>query len=125
MFALIAMGVVLLIGFFMRRRGPQMPADPYAYGSAGSSTNPGNMPQYNPAKIGNDAANLAVLDDQLTDLALLEVEARLAFQGKLHSKLVGLLIALGPWAANAWPFASVEHSHLNGGSIGVDAHLPA
>jgi predicted lipid-binding transport protein (Tim44 family) len=56
MFALIAMGVVLLIGFFMRRRGPQMPADPYAYGSAGSSTNPGNMPQYNPAKIGNDAS---------------------------------------------------------------------
>ncbi len=56
MFALIAMGVVLLIGFFMRRRAPQMPADPYAYGSAGSSTNPGNMPQYNPAKIGNDAS---------------------------------------------------------------------
>ena len=56
MFGLIAMGVVLLIGYFMRRRGPQMPADPYAYGSAGSSTNPGNMPQYNPAKIGNDAS---------------------------------------------------------------------
>ena len=56
MFGLIAMGVVLLIGFFMRRRSPQMPNDPYAYGGAGSSTNPGQMPQYNPAKIGNDAS---------------------------------------------------------------------
>ena len=56
MFGLIAMAVVALIGFFMRRRGPQMPADPYAYGGAGSSTNPGNVPQYNPAKIGNDAS---------------------------------------------------------------------
>ena len=56
MFGLIAMAVVALIGFFMRRRGPQMPADPYAYGGAGSSTNPGNAPQYNPAKIGNDAS---------------------------------------------------------------------
>jgi len=56
MFGLIAMGVVLVIGFFMRRRGPQMPNDPYAYGGAGSSTNPGQMPQYNPAKIGNDAS---------------------------------------------------------------------
>jgi predicted lipid-binding transport protein (Tim44 family) len=56
MFGLLAMLAVGVIGYFMRRRGPQMPADPYAYGSTGSSTNPGNMPQYNPAKIGNDAS---------------------------------------------------------------------
>jgi predicted lipid-binding transport protein (Tim44 family) len=56
MFGLIAMAVVALIGFFMRRRASQMPTDPYAYGGAGSSTNPGNVPQYNPAKIGNDAS---------------------------------------------------------------------
>ena len=56
MFGLIAMAVVMLIGFLMRRRGTQMPSDSYAYGSAGSSTNPGNMPQYNPAKVGNDAS---------------------------------------------------------------------
>lgn len=56
MFALIAMGVVVVIGFFMRRRMPQAPADPYAYGGAGSSTNPSDVPQYNPAKIGNDAS---------------------------------------------------------------------
>jgi len=56
MFGLIAMAVVMLIGFLMRRRGPQVPSDPYAYGSAGSSTNPNNVPQYNPAKIGNDAS---------------------------------------------------------------------
>ena len=45
MFGLIAMAVVALIGFFMRRRGPQMPADPYAYGGAGSPPKPGNPPQ--------------------------------------------------------------------------------
>ena len=56
MFGLIAIAVVMLIGFFMRRRGPQVASDPYAYGSAGSSTNPNNVPQYNPAKIGNDAS---------------------------------------------------------------------
>ena len=56
MFGLIAMAVVALIGFFMRRRASQMPTDPYAYGGAGSSTNPGNVPQYNPAMIGNDAS---------------------------------------------------------------------
>lgn len=56
MFGLIAMAVVALVGLFMRRRAAQPSADPYAYGSAGSSTNPGNMPQYNPAKIGNDAS---------------------------------------------------------------------
>jgi predicted lipid-binding transport protein (Tim44 family) len=56
MFGLIALAVVMLIGFLMRRRAPQVPNDPYAYGSAGSSTNPNHMPQYNPAKIGNDAS---------------------------------------------------------------------
>ena len=56
MFGLIAIAVVMLIGFFMRRRSPQVPNDTYAYGGAGSSTNPNNMPQYNPAKIGNDAS---------------------------------------------------------------------
>lgn len=55
MFGLIAMLVVAVIGFVMRRRTPVMPS-PYAYGGSGSSTNPGNMPQYNPAKVGNDAS---------------------------------------------------------------------
>jgi predicted lipid-binding transport protein (Tim44 family) len=55
MFGLIAMLAVAVIGYFMRRRVPDM-SSPYAYGGSGSSTNPGNMPQYNPAKVGNDAS---------------------------------------------------------------------
>ena len=56
MFGLIALAVVMFIGFLMRRREAPAPAGGYAYGSAGSSTNPNNMPQYNPAKVGNDAS---------------------------------------------------------------------
>ena len=51
MFGLIALGVVMVIGLFMRRRAH----DPYAYGGA-SPHNPNEMRQYNPAKIGNDAS---------------------------------------------------------------------
>ena len=56
MFGLLAMLAVGVIGYFMRRRATATPS-PYAYGgSGGSSINPGNMPQYNPAKVGNDAS---------------------------------------------------------------------
>lgn len=51
LFGLIALGVVMVIGFFMRRRAH----DPYAYGG-GSPQHPNEMRQYNPAKIGNDAS---------------------------------------------------------------------
>ena len=56
MFGLLAMLAVGVIGYFMRRRATPAPS-PYAYGGgSGSSINPGNMPQYNPAKVGNDAS---------------------------------------------------------------------
>ena len=49
----------------------------------------------------------------------------LILEGKLHPKLVGLFIALGPGSTNAGTFAGVEHSHLNGGGVGVQGHLAA
>ena len=56
MFGLLAMLAVGVIGYFMRRRTTTMPS-PYAFGGGGgSSVNPGHMPQYNPAKVGNDAS---------------------------------------------------------------------
>lgn len=51
LFGLIALVVVMVIGYFMRRRAH----DPYAYGGA-SPQSPNEMRQYNPAKIGNDAS---------------------------------------------------------------------
>ena len=54
LFGLLAMMLLMVFGMFMRRRAPAM--SPYAYGGAGSSTNPSAMPQYNPAKVGNDAS---------------------------------------------------------------------
>lgn len=53
MLGLFAMLAVAVLGYVMRRRVQPVPS-PYAYG--GSSTNPGNMPQYNPDKVGNDAS---------------------------------------------------------------------
>ena len=56
MFGLLALGVMLLVGWFMRRRVMPQTASPYAYGGAGSPVNPDHAPQYNPAKVGNDAS---------------------------------------------------------------------
>jgi predicted lipid-binding transport protein (Tim44 family) len=54
MFALLAMVAMAVIGFVMRRRGPQA-ASPYAFQGAGAeSAQP--APQYSPDKVGNDAS---------------------------------------------------------------------
>ena len=56
MFGLLALGLMLLAGWFMRRRVASPSSSPYAYGGAGSAGNPDHAPQYNPAKVGNDAS---------------------------------------------------------------------
>lgn len=77
------------------------------------------------AKISDDSADLPILDHELGNLTLLKVEVRLIFEDKLHPKLVGLFIALGPRSPHARTFAGIKHPHLNGGSIGVHSHFPA
>ncbi len=57
MFALLAMVVVVVIGYFMRRRAAGQPQanSPYAFQGAGAeSAQP--VPQYSPDKVGNDAS---------------------------------------------------------------------
>jgi predicted lipid-binding transport protein (Tim44 family) len=56
MFGLLALGLMMLVGWFMRRRAMGNSASPYAYAGAGSAANPGQVTQYNPAKVGNDAS---------------------------------------------------------------------
>ena len=56
MFGLLALGLMLLVGWLMRRRVGNQSASPYAYGGVGSAGNPDHAPQYNPAKVGNDAS---------------------------------------------------------------------
>ena len=56
MFGLLALGLMMLVGWFMRRRLSSNTASPYAYGGAGSAANPDQVTQYNPAKVGNDAS---------------------------------------------------------------------
>jgi len=53
---LLALGLMMLVGWFMRRRAVGNSASPYAYAGAGSAANPGQVAQYNPAKVGNDAS---------------------------------------------------------------------
>ena len=56
MFGLMALALMLLAGWFMRRRLSNQNATPFAYGGAGSAGNPDHAQQYNPAKVGNDAS---------------------------------------------------------------------
>lgn len=56
MFGLLALGLMMLVGWFMRRRAMGNSASPYAYSGAGSAANPDQVAQYSPAKVGNDAS---------------------------------------------------------------------
>ena len=56
MFALLAMVVMMVIGFFMRRRAGAAPSNsPFAFQGAGAES-ARTAPQYSPDKIGNDAS---------------------------------------------------------------------
>jgi predicted lipid-binding transport protein (Tim44 family) len=56
MFGLIALVIMMVIGYFMRRRQSQQPSSPYAFEGAGSPHNPSTPSQYNPKNVGNDAS---------------------------------------------------------------------
>jgi predicted lipid-binding transport protein (Tim44 family) len=58
LFGLLAMVVMVVIGFIMRRRaGAQPPHQPYAYQGAGAAGDQATAPrQYSPDKVGNDAS---------------------------------------------------------------------
>jgi predicted lipid-binding transport protein (Tim44 family) len=60
MFALLAMVVMMVIGYVMRRRaagGAQQPASPFAFQGAGAGAESARTaPQYSPDKVGNDAS---------------------------------------------------------------------
>ncbi len=57
MFGLIALAIMVVVGMVMRRRQPAASNNsPYAFEGAGAPVNPGQMPQYNPKNVGNDAS---------------------------------------------------------------------
>lgn len=57
MFALLAMAVVALIGWFMRSRRPSQAAAPFAFQGAGGAGVPVSEPRpYRPENVGNDAS---------------------------------------------------------------------
>jgi predicted lipid-binding transport protein (Tim44 family) len=57
MFGLIALVLMMVVGMVMRRRQPAASNNsPYAFEGAGAPVNPGQLPQYNPKNVGNDAS---------------------------------------------------------------------
>jgi predicted lipid-binding transport protein (Tim44 family) len=56
MFGLLALVIMMVVGYFMRRRQTQQPSSPYAFEGAGAPTQPQSAPQYNPRNVGNDAS---------------------------------------------------------------------
>ena len=56
MFGLLALAIMMVVGYFMRRRQPQPERSPYAFQGAGSASEPAAAPSYNPRNVGNDAS---------------------------------------------------------------------
>jgi predicted lipid-binding transport protein (Tim44 family) len=56
MFGLLALVIMMVVGYFMRRRQTQQASSPYAFEGAGAPAQPYNAPQYNPRNVGNDAS---------------------------------------------------------------------
>ncbi len=56
MFGLLALVIMMVVGYFMRRRQTQQPSSPYAFEGAGAPAQPQSAPQYNPRNVGNDAS---------------------------------------------------------------------
>lgn len=60
MFGLLALGVMMLVGWFMRsRKAAAQPSSPFAFQGAGASTGPApvqNLKQYRAENVGNDAS---------------------------------------------------------------------
>jgi len=56
MFGLLALVIMMAVGYFMRRRQAQPAPSPYAFEGAGAPAQPQTSPQYNPRNVGNDAS---------------------------------------------------------------------
>ena len=74
-------------------------------------------------EFGRDADAFAVFDDDVHDLDLFEVKIICVFNDFLHVAVVFALVGLGAQGIDSRAFSKVEHAHLDGGSIGSDAHF--
>ena len=56
MFGLLALVIMMVVGYFMRRRQAQSAPSPFAFEGAGAPAQPQSPPQYNPRNVGTDAS---------------------------------------------------------------------
>jgi hypothetical protein len=59
------------------------------------------------SEIGFDACGGVIFNKKPSNVALFEIQPRLFLKNCLHAKLVGFLVTLGPWRADAGSFARV------------------
>ena len=77
------------------------------------------------AHVGAQAGDAVAGDEEFGDVALVEVEVGGAFEHGLHAELIGLLVGLSAGGTDAGAFGAVEHSELDGGGVGIEAHRAA
>ena len=71
---------------------------------------------------GHDAADAAVLDDQILDAALDHLEVGGGANGRLHRLAVELAVGLGARALHGRTLGAVEQPELDAGGVGDAAH---
>ncbi len=74
------------------------------------------------AVAGHDAANAAVLDDQVLDAAFDHLEIGGGADGRLHGLAVELAVGLGARALHGRALGAVEQPELDAGGVGDAAH---
>ena len=73
-------------------------------------------------QISSNTINRIIFNQKICYVALMQIQAVLAFQFKLHSKLVSFFITLSSWRSDTGPLSCVQHSKLNSGRISVYSH---
>lgn len=74
------------------------------------------------ARLGHDARNAAVFDDQVINGLLEDAEVLLAFNALAHGAAVKLTVDLGAGGLNGGTLGAVENAELNAGLVSHDAH---
>src|SRR3712207_6761637 len=70
----------------------------------------------------DDPADAAVLDDDVLDRGFDDREVRLLVEQLAHRTAVELAVGLGAGTMDRRPFAAVEQTELNAGTIGGTSH---
>ena len=66
--------------------------------------------------------HLIILNEDLGDIALMEINPLRPLDEMFHAKLIRLFVTLGPGSPNRWPLSRIQHAPLNGRCISIHCH---